>query len=87
MADLNPKQQRNGNTGPAGEQDSMPGPYPDVGGVMSASQSAADVRSTEGHDFMSSPAGSGAGGHQVGGYGAMFEWDAGLAIGEEPGEM
>jgi hypothetical protein len=82
------KQQRNGtDIGGGGEQNPMPGPMPDVAGLMSQSQSAAEVRSMEGRDLMASPQGSGAAGHEVGGYGAMFEWDAGLAIGEQPGEM
>jgi len=77
------KQERNGAVGSGGEQNTaVPGPYDEGGiaGAMSASQSAADVRSNEASNLMRSPAGTGLAGHNVGGGGSMFEWDAGLAI-------
>jgi len=75
------KQQRNGaDVGGADQNTAQPGPSPDVGGLMSGSQAAAEVKMAEAHAFWTSPAGSGVAGHQIGGYGAMFEWDAGLAI-------
>jgi len=82
------KQERNGaNIGSAdgGSNTAQPGPMPPI--PMAAAQSAAETRAEEGHQFMILPQGSGVAGHEIGGYGAMFEWDAGLAIGEEPGEM
>jgi len=78
------KQVRNGaDIGGADSNNPMPGPMPTV--PLSESQSAADVRMSEAHAFMTSPAGAGTAGHEIGGYGAMFEWDAGLAINDVEG--
>ena len=87
---LTPKQDRNGVTVEGGTQSqdelAMPSATPgDLAGLMGQSQSAAEVRGGEGHDLINSPAGSGTAGHEVGGYGAMFEWDAGLAINDVEG--
>jgi len=71
------KQQRNGTDIGGGERVTPPGPMPDVGPLMSQAQSAAEGRMTQGHQVF---------------LGAGFaadvnDWDAGLAIDEQPGEM
>ena len=79
------KQQRNGaDIGSPDSNNPMPGPTPTV--PLMEAQDAADVRMSEGHAFMTSPAGAGVEGHEIGGGGdMMFEWDAGLAINDVEG--
>jgi len=84
-----PKQDRNGVPGPDSTGGvSLPGPDA-TGEIRSAqkqAQNAGTSRAFEGRGLFVSPAGSGVDGHEVGGYGAMFEWDAGLAVNEPAGE-
>jgi hypothetical protein len=89
-----PKQERNGATGSGGEQQSaQPGPYGDVASVMAQAQAAGDGRKGEAAGLFSSSEGSGpspssdpfAPERQIGGAGAMYEWDAGLAINDYEG--
>jgi len=85
-----PKQDRNGVPGPGATGGNVAQPGPDaIGEIRSAqkqAQNAGTSRAFEGRGLFVSPAGSGVDGHEVGGYGAMFEWDAGLAINEPAGE-
>jgi hypothetical protein len=69
------KQERNGATGSGGEQQSgQTGPIPDV--PISQAEAAGNSNMAEGHVMVSTLAG-----HSV-----SFDWEAGLAIGEVPGE-
>jgi hypothetical protein len=82
-ANLTPKQQRNGITSEAGEQNSaQPGPdvTKQVASVKRQAEAAADRRKREASGLLNSPQGSGVAGHQVGANGDMFVWDSGLAI-------
>lgn len=82
-ANLTPKQQRNGITSQAGEQNSaQPGPDAtrQVAAVKRQAENAANTRKNEAAGLIQSPQGSGVTGHEVGGGGSMWEWDAGLAI-------
>jgi len=84
------KQERNGAAMGGGEQNTaLPGPSAaaDIAVAKVQSESAAGVRGDEGAALLQSAQGSGAGGHpDIGGGGDMWEWDAGLAIGEMPRE-
>jgi hypothetical protein len=69
------KQERNGAVGSGGQQNSaQPGPEPVV--PMGAAVAAGNAYGQEGHALMDALAG-----HTV-----SFDWEAGLAIGELPGE-
>lgn len=57
-----------------------------VSGLMSSAQAVAASRINEAQNLMVSPAGSGVTGHMLGGGPNMWEWDDGLAIGEQAGE-
>jgi hypothetical protein len=70
------KQERNGVPGPDGFRDSATGPVPDVAPLIGQAQSAGTSNMLEGHAVAGVLAG-----HTV-----SFEWDAGLAIDEQPGE-
>jgi len=82
------KQERNGATGSAGEQQSaQTGPIPNV--PIGAAEAAGNDRWNEGAGLLATPQGSGpspGGTRVVGAGGNIWEWDAGLAIGELPGE-
>ena len=83
------KQVRNGATGSGGEQNSaQPGPNwaGDISAAQGTAEAAADARKQETAGFITSPQGSGVGGHQMGGGGSMWEWDSGLAVNEASGE-
>jgi hypothetical protein len=71
------KQERNGATGSAGEQDSArTGPVPVVAPLVGQAEAAAADHMTDGHALTDVLAG-----HAV-----SFEWDAGLAVSEVAGE-
>jgi len=87
---LTPKQERNGipemgasrNTAQPSQSIER-----DVRGLMRESQTAADERKDEAHnEIFVTPQGNTPVGREVGAYGDMFEWDAGLAISEPEGE-
>jgi hypothetical protein len=84
------RQLHNDGPGPGGENPSYARPGPDATGdiraAKSLAESAANARKNEAAGFIQSPQGSGVTGHEVGGGGAMWEWDAGLAINEVSGE-
>lgn len=87
-ANLTPKQQRNGITSEAGEQNSaQPGPdvTRQVASTKRQAENAANARKNEAAGLIQSPQGSGLSGHQVGGAGDMFAWDSGLAINDVEG--
>jgi hypothetical protein len=82
------KQARNGNVGVAGEQNTAR-PGPDATGQITSTkrqaEAAANRRKNEAAGLIQSPQGSGVAGHQIGGGGDMFGWDAGLAINDVEG--
>jgi hypothetical protein len=84
------KQIRNGATGSGGEQQSaQSGPMPNVAPLQSQAESAGEDRWNEGAGLLATPQGSGpspGGTRVVGSGGNIWEWDAGLAISEMPGE-
>jgi len=88
--DYTGKQIRNGATGTVSDNPSYAQPGPDASGDITAAkstaESAADARKQETAGFITSPQGSGVGGHQMGGGGSMWEWDSGLAVNEVSGE-
>ncbi len=83
------KQERNGADMGGGEQNTaLPGPssQADIAAAKVQSESAAGVRGDEGAALLQSAQGAGVGGHpDIGGGGSMWEWDAGLAIGDIEG--
>ena len=84
------KQERNGATGAQPTQMSAaPGPdyTAEVASAIATSTAAGNTRAAEAAALMSSPAGAGVNGHNIGAGGNMFEWDSGLAIMEQFGEM
>jgi hypothetical protein len=85
-----PKQQRNGaDTGAPGSGATMAQPGPDatkqVQQAKRQAEGAANRRMNDAASLIKSPQGSGTTGHEVGGYGDMFAWDAGLAINDVEG--
>jgi hypothetical protein len=64
----------------------QPGPLPDLAPLMREAKAAGTSRMSDAKSLIVSPQGSGVDGHQVGGYGSMYEWDAGLAVNEPAGE-
>jgi hypothetical protein len=83
MVEFSQKQIRNGTEGTTDTRNTaQPGPdaTAQVGGLMSKSQGAAEQWQGEGAAIISGAPGQPAGD-------SMFDWDDGLAIGEQPGEM
>jgi hypothetical protein len=77
------KQQRNGNTGRAGEQNTaQPGPdaTSQVASVKRQAEAAAIRRKSETAGMIDTAQGSGVNGHQLGANGDMYDWKSGLAV-------
>lgn len=82
---MTPKQERNNIAGQSGDiRDQSPEHVENLSGMIGSSASIAMDRAHQAVDeFFDSPAGAGVHGHTIG----SFDWDSGLDIPEQPGEM
>jgi hypothetical protein len=90
--ELTGKQMRNGATdapGQMGTQSADPGPNytSEIAAAINASTAAGNARAAEAAAVMTGPAGVGIGGSVVGAGGNIWEWDSGLPIMEQMGEI